>query len=97
MAIDASDSTLYIADWTNHKIRKIDIASMSVSTFVGSGATTTEGLGVAATIHNPFSITLTPTGILYVAGYTHHRILQILPDGTQTFFVGSGSGSSAGA
>ena len=41
-------NTLYITDFTNHRIRTIDIASKRVSTLAGSTQGNTDGVGTAA-------------------------------------------------
>jgi serine/threonine protein kinase, bacterial len=80
LTIDAG-GTLYVADQGNNKIRKITPAGV-VSTFAGSGTTAdVDGVGLAASFHNPPSVALGSDGILYV-GTLGNKIRKIAADGT---------------
>ncbi len=85
-------SNLYVADYGNHKIRQIVIATGVVSTLAGSGAQgAVDGTGTAASFKNPAEIT-TDGRNLYVADYGNHKIRQIvIATGVVTTLAGSGA------
>jgi sugar lactone lactonase YvrE len=72
---------LYVADSTNHRIRKIVIATKEVTTLTGSGTTGgfTDGTLTAAQFNSPYGIAVDGAGNLYVADRDNHRIRKIIP------------------
>ncbi|MDD2915134.1 MAG: choice-of-anchor D domain-containing protein [Gallionella sp.] len=74
--ITADGTNLYVADTDNHKIRKIAIASGSVSTM--------SFLSVNTTLQQPIGIT-TDGNSLYVT--QNHRIIKMMPPPTVTGMV----------
>jgi sugar lactone lactonase YvrE len=101
IAVDASGN-LYVADFNNHKIRKITIAGV-VSTFAGSGTTgSSDATGTAATFFRPTGITFDNSGTMYVVDSGNHKIRKITTTGVVSTLAGSttsgsndGSGTSA--
>jgi len=83
------DGSVYIADTTNQRIRRVDPAGV-IHTVVGSGSTgSTSGSfsgdgssATLATLNDPTGIDVTSDGTLYVADRDNGRIRQVLPDGT---------------
>ena len=69
---------LYVADYANHSIRKIDTSSLVVTTIAGSSGTTgsSDGTGTSARFNYPFGITSDGT-YLYVADYVNQTIRRI--------------------
>jgi sugar lactone lactonase YvrE/fibronectin type 3 domain-containing protein len=68
---------LYVADYGNHKIRKIVIASMAVTTLAGTGgAGNLDGAGTVAMFNNPVSVTTDGTS-LYVSDHLNNKIRKI--------------------
>lgn len=79
--ITTDGTNLYVADFTNHTIRKIVIATGVVTTLAGSAgnpgaADDPTGLGTA-TFDGPWGITTDGTN-LYVTEYYNHTIRQIV-------------------
>lgn len=80
IAIDPTDSYLYITDNGGHTLRKIEIATGIVTTLAGSGtAGDTNGTGTAAAISTPWDVVLDPNGTtLYMveSGFDKVRKVQ---------------------
>jgi DNA-binding beta-propeller fold protein YncE len=76
---DPSTGLVYVCDFNNHRIRRID-ADGKVRTVAGTGDLgDTEGPALQAKLHHPASITFHPTsGDLYIAGWHVHRIIRLL-------------------
>jgi len=96
IAYDAGN--LFIADYGNHRIRKIEIATVRVSTVAGRGQIgNTNGVGTAASFNYPNSITADGMGNLFVADYRNHRIRKIIESTRRvSTLAGSDSGFSDG-
>lgn len=90
IAIDKEDN-LYIADRSNHLIRKIDAATGMVSTIAGSSSGFAEGNGAQARFNQPTDVAVADDGSVYVADYNNSRIRRITPDGTVSTYVGDGT------
>jgi sugar lactone lactonase YvrE len=86
-----SAGALYVTDFRNNTIRKIDVNG-NVSTFAGSGtASSIDGQGTAASFNAPFGLTIDANDNLYVAGNLDNSIRKIDPSGNVTTIVGTGS------
>lgn len=70
---------LYIADFNNHTIRKIDLASGTVTTVAGMAGKkgSSDGKGSAARFNRPYGIT-TDGRYLYVSDSNNHSVRQIV-------------------
>ena len=92
-----SGTTLYVADYSNHRIRAIDLASpgRTVSTLAGSGTPGhANGVGTAAQFNGPIGIAVSE-GTLYVADSDNHRIRAIdIASGTVRDIAGDGTAGS---
>lgn len=76
LTIDAQGN-LYVAEWTNCRIRKITPAGV-VSTLAGNGATAfADGTGTATSFYNPWGITVDALGNLYVGDKNNHRVRKL--------------------
>ena len=88
IAIDAAGN-LYVADSTNHRIRKVTPAG-EVSTLAGSEEGFADGAGSTARFNRPHGIAIDSSGNLYVADRVNNRIRKITPIGEVSTFAGSG-------
>ena len=81
---------LYVADSSNHVIRKITPGGV-VTTFAGTAgvAGSTDGVGTAARFNLPIGIVYLPMlNLLMVTDSNNHTIRQIMIDGTVTTIAG---------
>lgn len=102
------DGNLYVSDYMDHRIRKID-TNGNVTTWVGSGnAGIVDGRGEAASITSPLGMVFDKAGNMFVISYADsisysgglkhgHNIRKITPQGDVTVFVGSPTGVSGHA
>lgn len=95
LALSPDRATLYVADTNNEQIRKIDLASGSVTTIAGQHGVfrSTDGTGTAATFCQPTGLAMDPAGAnLYVSDQCGFAIRQIaLPSLAVTTVAGNGS------
>ncbi len=98
LAIDSAN-VIYVADYGNHTIRKIDTAG-AVTTVAGSPGVSgsADGTGTAARFSHPWGVALDAVRNLYVADYENGTIRKISPAGVVTTVAGSAgiSGSADG-
>jgi streptogramin lyase len=89
-------NNIYVADTSNHRIRKID-PSANVTTFAGSSSRGyVDGPGVSAKFNSPYAVTIdTTNNIMYVADWDNARIRKItmLPTPIVTTLAGNGTKS----
>ena len=84
------DGSLYIADWGNHRIRRIDPSGV-ITTFAGNGVKGFSGDGGPAEmsqLSGPTGMTISPDGFFYVVDRGNNRIRQIDPSGDITTVAG---------
>ncbi|MFH1674773.1 MAG: RHS repeat-associated core domain-containing protein [Pseudomonadota bacterium] len=87
VAVDAAGN-LYIADWNNNRIRKVDTSGM-ITTFAGTGDAGYSGDGgaaVEAQMGSPYGVAVDSEGTLYIADSANQRIRKVAPQST---FVGA--------
>jgi sugar lactone lactonase YvrE len=90
VAVDASGN-VYVADYTNNKIRKITPGGL-VSTLAGSGtAGAANGTGTAASFNLPYGVAVDVSGNVYVADSSNNIIRKINSSGVVTTLAGSGA------
>ena len=86
VAVDSAGN-IYIADYFNHRIRKVDTSGI-ITTIAGNGQIGFSGDGGPATqasFNFPWGITIDISGNIYIADYINHRIRKVsLPE----IFVG---------
>ena len=96
LAVSEDETTLYVADSGNHRIRAINLASTAVTTIAGSGTQGhADGAGTAAQFSIPSGLAVSGS-ILYVADNLNHRIRAIdLTSKAVTTIAGDGTAGYA--
>jgi len=89
--IDYSRNIMYVGDASNYRIRAVNMATRTTTSFVGSGANgKADGVGAACTLY-PYSITVQQaTGLLFVADPTNNNIRVVTPGGSCSTLAGTG-------
>ena len=89
---------LYIADYGNRRVRKVDAAG-NIATIAGTGAAGFSGDGgpaTAAPVDGPTGIALDSAGNIYIADTNNHRIRKMDPSGNISTIAGTGSAGFSG-
>ena len=97
IAIDALGN-LYMADWGNGRIRKVNTAGI-ISTYAGNGLCCAIGDGgqaTAAQLSYPYGVALDTIGNLYIANYGDGRVRMVNTSGIITTIAGGGSSLAEG-
>ena len=87
----ASDGSLYIAEWYNHCIRRIDPEGI-ITTIAGCDVAGYEGdndLAITAKLRMPYDVAVAPDGGIYIADTGNSRIRYVGTDGIITTVAGS--------
>ncbi|ESU23988.1 hypothetical protein FEDK69T_10480 [Flavobacterium enshiense DK69] len=89
MAIDSNDN-LYVADYSNHRIRKITPGGV-VTTYAGlATAGSNDGNVSVAKFNGPTGVGVDASGNVFVADYGNHKIRKISVSGEVTTVAGTG-------
>ncbi|WP_251021036.1 NHL repeat-containing protein [Streptomyces sp. ISL-98] len=91
VAVDESGN-LYIGDWSNHRIRKVD-AKGNITTVAGNGVAgyvSDGGPAVATRVYHPGGMAVDAAGSLYFADHANHRIRKVDANGNITTVAGTG-------
>ena len=99
VSLDKSGN-IYIADWLNHRVRKIDKVTGLISTIAGTGTQGYNGDGIPATsaqISGPCGIIFDVYGNTYFAEYPGCRVRKIaVGTGLVSTIAGTGTGGYNG-
>jgi len=98
VAVDASGN-LYVADFSNHRIRKVDTAGIITTFAGGNGTAAFSGEGVAATsasLNFPNRVAVDAAGNLYIADRNNNRVRKVNTAGIITTVAGNGVRSFSG-
>lgn len=94
MAIDTDDN-LYVADYSNHRIRKITPGGV-VTTYAGlATAGAVDGNVSVAKFNGPTGVGVDTSGNVFVADYWNHKIRKITPSGDVSTVAGTGIAGAA--
>ena len=91
VAVD-SLGDLFIADFYNERIRKVDVNGI-IATVAGNGSATYAGDGGAATnasLYYPSCVTVDSVGNLYIADEENNRVRKVSTNGIISTFAGNG-------
>ena len=90
LALDGS-ATLYITEFNNHTIRKVNLQTAAVSTVAGLARTpgAADGPGGQARFYSPTGIAVGAGGVLWVADFNNNMIRRISPAGDVTTWAGN--------
>ncbi|MYC82097.1 MAG: hypothetical protein F4X19_08405, partial [Acidobacteria bacterium] len=91
VAVDGAGN-LFIADTTNHRIRRVD-PSGTITTIAGTGEPGFGGEGgpaADAQLNLPYGVAVDGAGNLFIADAWNNRIRRVDPSGTITTFAGPG-------
>jgi sugar lactone lactonase YvrE len=97
VAIDGAGN-LYIADLSNHRIRKVDPNGI-ISTVAGNGVEGFSGDGgpaTSASLWGPKGMAIDSTGNLYIADFNNSRVRKVDTNGIITTVAGNGSNEYSG-
>ncbi|MFI9311381.1 NHL domain-containing protein [Streptomyces triculaminicus] len=89
---------LYIADYSNQRVRKIT-ADGKISTVAGTGTagfSGDDGPAASARLNGPVGVVVDSTGTLYISDYSNHRVRKVTADGKISTVAGTGTAGFGG-
>jgi len=99
IAVDSSGN-LYIADWSNYRIRKVTASTGKITTVAGNGTDGFSGDGGAATsaeLNAPLQVALDGSGNIYIDDYYDLRIREVTAStGKIATIAGNGTAGFSG-
>ena len=99
VAIDSAGN-LYIADWQNNRVRKVDAATGVITTIAGTGTAGYSGDGAAATgamLKGPTGVLVDTAGNVYIADQANNRVRKVdAGTGVITTIAGNGTTGFSG-
>ncbi len=90
---------IFIADRSNHRIRKIDFSTGNISTVAGTGTAGFSGDGGLATnaqLNQPIGVTVSMDGTIFISDNTNNRIRKVDANGIITTYAGTGVAGYSG-
>ena len=94
--IDANNN-LYVADYFNHRIRKINLSSGLIVTVAGNGSSSQNGdngLATSAGVYRPYKVKVDKAGNFYIACLDGHVVRKVTAStGIITTIAGTGLGT----
>lgn len=106
LALDAARHLLYIADFSNHRVRQVNLQTGIITTVVGDGFTDRDGGGrfrgdngpaTQASLNFPFGLAVDAAGHLYIGEFGNNRIRRVdVTTRIITTFAGDGDRGSKG-
>ena len=93
MTVTPDGSTMYVTDYANNRIRKIDLSTQVVTTFLGNASNGyADGIGTNAVFNYPMTVVMSADASkLYISDTNGHRIRQAdIASRVVTTLVGSG-------
>jgi sugar lactone lactonase YvrE len=90
---------LFIADDGNHRVRRIDANTGTITTVAGTGNAGYNGDGqpaASADLQDPRDVVTDAAGNLYIADYGNHRVRIVDPTGMIRTFAGNGVNGFSG-
>lgn len=93
ICLDASGN-LYIADNQNHRIRRVDAATKTITTVAGNGVPGYSGDGgtaTAASLNSPTGVSVDASGNLYIVDTQNNRIRKVNTSGVISTVAGGGA------
>jgi trimeric autotransporter adhesin len=97
LALD-NQGNVYIADPSNHRVRKVNAAGI-MQTVAGTGSPDFSGDGgpaSLASLNAPYGVAADRAGNLYIADLGNNRVRKVSPDGVITTLAGTGQAGSTG-
>ena len=95
VAVDALGN-LFIADTSNHRVRRVDASTGVITTVAGDGLRGFSGDGgpaTSASLRDPFGVAVDGSGNLVIADFFNHRVRRVDgPTGVITTVAGDPSG-----
>ncbi|EFC44432.1 predicted protein [Naegleria gruberi] len=94
----SSSGELYIADYGNHRIRKVSNNGI-ITTIAGNGNTIYNGDGIDAanaSLYSPVDVSIGANNEIYIADAGNYRIRKIFTNGTIVTIAGTGTNGFSG-
>ena len=99
IAVDAAGTTAYVADFSNHTIRRIDVATQAVTTLAGlpGQGGSADGVGSAARFLFPADVAVDAAGTTVFAADTSNYTIRRIDVATQTVTTIAGLAGNLGS
>ena len=92
LTLDPTNSFLYVSDYFNQNIRKINLTTTEVTTLAGNGSSgSIDGTGSSASFNRPIGMACSSNGDIFVADHFNNKIRKITPTGIVTTLAGTGA------